>query len=78
MKDRAKMEELWSPMVKAWFPKGIEDPNIVLMKVHVEKAEYWDAPSSKLVALVGFVKALATGERYEGGENKTIDLSKGE
>jgi general stress protein 26 len=75
VKDRAKMEELWSPMVKAWFPKGIEDPNIVLMKVSVVRAEYWDAPSSKLVALAGFVKSLATGERYNGGENETIDFS---
>lgn len=66
-RDRAKMEELWNPVHKAWFPKGLDDPNIALLRVEVEKAEYWDAPSGRLVQLAGFVKALATGKPY-GGE----------
>ncbi len=75
VKDKAKMEELWSPVLKAWFPKGLEDPNIVLLKIRVEKAEYWDFPSSTLVQLVGFVKAIATGTSYDGGgDNEKIDL----
>ena len=73
-KDRAKMEELWSPILKAWFPEGLDDPNICLMKVAVEHAEYWESPSGKLVQLFGFVKALATGQEADYGENKKIDL----
>src|SRR3978361_2088143 len=30
--DRAKIKELWSPVLKAWFPKGIDDPEIALLK----------------------------------------------
>jgi general stress protein 26 len=63
--DRAKAEELWNPILKAWFPKGLHDPDLALLRIRVEKAEYWDTPSSKMVQLVGFVKALATGNRYE-------------
>lgn len=44
------------------------------MKIDVEQAEYWDAPSSKIVQLVGFVKALATGQEADYGENKKINL----
>ncbi len=73
-KDRAKMEELWNPILKAWFPEGLDDPNICLLRVDVEQAEYWDSPSSTLVQVVGFVKALATGQRADGGENKKINL----
>jgi general stress protein 26 len=74
VKDRAKMEELWSPVLKAWFPEGLDDPHICLLKVPVEQAEYWDAPSSKLVQLFGMVKAIATGQEADYGENKKIDL----
>lgn len=73
-KDRAKIDELWSPVHKAWFPEGKDDPHLCLLKVSVEEAEYWDAPSSKIVQLVGFVKALATGQEADYGENKKINL----
>ena len=72
--DRAKMEELWNPLLKAWFPDGLEDPDIALLKIHVDKAEYWDSPSGTLVALAGFVKAIVTGEQADGGENEKINL----
>ncbi len=70
--DRAKIEELWSPVLKAWFPDGLDDPHLCLLKVTVEQAEYWDAPSSKIVQLFGFVKALATGQEADYGENKKM------
>ena len=73
-KDRAKIDELWNPILKAWFPEGLDDPHLCLLKVTVEQAEYWDAPSSKIVQLVGFVKALATGQEADYGENKKIDF----
>jgi len=73
-KDRAKMEELWNPILKAWFPKGLDDPNICLLKVEVAQAEYWDSPSSTLVQIAGFVKALVTGKRADDGENEKINL----
>lgn len=74
VKDRAKIEELWSPVLKAWFPKGIDDPNLCLLKIPVEQAEYWDAPNSTIVQLFGMVKAIATGTEADYGENKKISL----
>jgi general stress protein 26 len=72
--DRVKMEQLWSPILKAWFPDGLEDPELALLKVSVEKAEYWDGPPSKVVQLVGFAKATLTGKEYRPGENEKIEL----
>ncbi len=72
--DRAKIEELWNPILKAWFPEGLDDPHLCLLKVSAEQAEYWDSPSGKLVQLFGFVKALATGEEADWGENKKVQL----
>lgn len=73
-RDREKMKELWSPALKAWFPGGLEDPDLALLSVDVERAEYWDSPSSPVAHLVGFVKAVATGTTYQPGENEKIDF----
>jgi general stress protein 26 len=74
VKDKAKAAELWSPFYTAWFPQGLNDPHLALICVEVTQAEYWDSPNSKMVQLAGFVKALVTGERAEGGENEKINL----
>jgi general stress protein 26 len=66
VEDREMMNRLWTPAMKAWFPEGVNDPNIALICVEVESAELWDSPPSKVVQLAGMVKAVATGERYNG------------
>ena len=73
-KDKAKMEELWSPILKAWFPEGLDDPCLALLKISIEEVEYWDSPNSKLVQLAGFVKAMVTGQQAEGGDYGKINL----
>jgi len=73
-KDRVKMEELWSPVLKAWFPDGLDDPKLCLLKVEAEQAEYWEGSSSTLVQLFGMVKAIATGQEADYGENKKLHL----
>ena len=72
--DQAKIDELWSPSQRAWFPDGKEDPNLVLLKVKIEQAEYWDSGSNTFVEIVGFLKAMATGEQASGGENEKINM----
>ena len=74
VRDRRKAEELWHPLLRAWFPQGLDDPDLALLKVVVVKAESWDAPSSTMVHIVGFVRALATGRPYEPGEHDTMTL----
>jgi general stress protein 26 len=74
VRDQAKIKELWNPAYKAWFPKGLEDPDLALLQVSVSKAEYWDSPSSTVAHIIGFAKAIATGQSYQGGENEKINL----
>lgn len=57
--DPEKMEELWKPIFLSWFPKGLEDPRLSLLRVRIDSAEYWDSPSSPMVKLMGFAKILA-------------------
>ena len=74
VRDRAKIEELWSPELKAWFPGGAEDPDLALLKVAVERAEYWDSPSSAVAHAISFATALVTGRPADPGENEKIEL----
>jgi general stress protein 26 len=62
LRDRAKAEELWNPMVKAWFPQGLDDPHLALLRVHIQAAEYWDTANSKMVTLFAMAKAAITGK----------------
>jgi general stress protein 26 len=72
--DRQKAEELWNPILKAWFPKGLEDPDLALLKVTPTQAEYWDSPSSGVVHAIGFVKAILTGHRANPGDHARVNL----
>ncbi len=72
--DQDKIAELWKPEHRVWFPEGMEDPNLILLKINVEQAEYWDTGSNTFTEIAGFLKAFATGEASKGGENKKIDL----
>ena len=72
--DVAKKKELWNGGVEAWFPQGPEDPSVVLIKVDGDSTEYWDSPGGRLATALSFVKAKATGERIDAGENKKVEL----
>lgn len=74
VQDHAKMAELWNPIYKAYFGSGLEDPDLALLKVTVTQAEYWDAPSSKVVQIAGFIKAAVTGKEYNAGDHDKIEL----
>jgi general stress protein 26 len=67
--DKAKIKELWNPTLKAWFPEGVDDPEISLIGVQVESAELWDSPPSKVVQLAGFMKASITGKPFDQNLN---------
>ncbi|MGA0558204.1 pyridoxamine 5'-phosphate oxidase family protein [Larkinella sp. VNQ87] len=71
--DRAKLEEIWSPMAKPWFPEGKDDPELSILKVHIETAEYWDSTSSRMVRLFEMARAALTGDTYKEGENKLVE-----
>ena len=74
IRDKKKIEELWKPELKAWFPKGPDEPDIALLRVAIEKAEYWDSPGGAVAHIINFVSALVKGESADWGENKKLEL----
>ena len=74
VRDPAKVDELWTKEIEAWFPDGKSDPNLVLIRFDAEEAEFWDAPN-KFVLGAAYLKSLVTGERPHVGNAGKADLA---
>jgi general stress protein 26 len=69
-KDRAKIEELWSPVIRTWFTGGVDDPRISVIKVTPSGGYYWDTKHGNAVAgikmLVGAALRTTLDDSIEG------------
>ncbi|MBB2963038.1 pyridoxamine 5'-phosphate oxidase family protein [Methylobacterium sp. R2-1] len=74
IRDQKLIDEKWQESLKTWFPKGKDDPEVGLIRIHPEQGEYWDSPSSTMVHLYGYVKASLTGESPKT-ETKKVNLA---
>lgn len=76
VENRAKLEELWSDFYKTYFPQGIDDPNIQLIKIEAQGAEYWEG-AGHVKSLFQMARSAVTGTPTDAddlGENQTIRL----
>jgi general stress protein 26 len=73
--NKKEIQELWNPLLKAWFPLGTDDPKLCLIKVTTEDAHYWNSHSSKMVVYFQMLKAIANKERYEEQDAGKLKLS---
>ena len=71
--DRTKMEELWAPELEAYFPEGLDDPEIALLRFSVEKGEYWQGPGMIAYA-IEVATSTVTGEKAKPGESGTVTI----
>ena len=73
--DQALKAQLFSAMAKAWFPGGVDDPNLAILVARAEHAEFWDVKQSKLVQLFAMAKAAVTGEQPDAmGHHQEVKL----
>mgnify|MGYP001039541093 CR=1 FL=1 len=63
--DKNKIDELWNPLFKAWFPGGKEDPKLCLVKVVTAEANYWNSKAGKMGVYFKMLKAIANREQYK-------------
>lgn len=75
VRDQEKIKEFWSPTYKRWFPEGLEDPNLVLLRVTVDQAEFWDSSGAKMIYLFGLVRRAVTGKAPEVGDHQKLDIA---
>jgi general stress protein 26 len=72
--DPAQKEALWSPLYKAWFPGGVGDPDLALIAVTINHAEYWDVKTNKATKIFEMAKAAVTGKQPDLGEQKQVRM----
>jgi general stress protein 26 len=58
VRDRERTKQLWNPSYEEWLPGGMDDPNLILLRIVVQEAEYWSASASRMLPLGGFPNEL--------------------
>ncbi len=72
VEDMAKKKALWNKGAEAWFKGGVDDPDLALVRVKIEHADYWDIKENKLVQLYKMAEAAMTGKPPKLGEHGTV------
>jgi general stress protein 26 len=70
--DRGKIKQLFTTTAKAWWDNA-DDPNIRVLKVTPDAAEYWDTPGTA-VSYVKMAAAAATGSRPAIGDHQKVPM----
>ena len=68
VEDRQKLAELYTTDQRTWFPDGLDDPNITLVRFDVDDADYWDGHASMVRKAVAFAKSVITGQPGRDGD----------
>jgi general stress protein 26 len=63
--DRAKIKELWEPILKTWFTDGMEDPRITVIQFVPTEGYYWDTKHGNLVAGIKMMLGAAIGKTLD-------------
>lgn len=74
IKDRAKVEELWKPIVKTWFTEGKDDPTISIIRVNPVDAYYWDTKNNRFVSLMKIATGAVLGKTMDDGIEGQISM----
>jgi general stress protein 26 len=71
-RDRAKIEELWNPILKTWFTEGKDDPRITVICVTPQDGYYWDTKHNRAVVLVKMIAGAVTGQTLDDSIEGTL------
>ena len=73
-RERSRIESMWREPMRAFFPGGKDDPDVTLVRVQIDSAEYWDGPGMLAGRALRFLLATATQEPDLLGENRTLQI----
>ena len=75
VQDRQQIEKLWNEELTSWFPEGINDPQLALLRVDVCKWAYWDAMFNRMSGTKGSLNDAPAEVFPDTGEHRRVDLS---
>ena len=74
IEDPEKLRALYTPVQRTWFPDGVDDPHITLLRFDATTASYWDGHASGLRRAAAFTKSLLTGAPGATGNAGTAKI----
>lgn len=70
-----KMNELYAPSIKTWFPAGLNDPNLLLLRIEPDEVEYWNGNSVKMVTSFNILSGMCSDDEFINGKVRKADLN---
>ena len=73
--DPLHRDKFWSPVVSAYFPKGKNDPHLIMLRLACEDTEVWVSDSNVVKFAFEIAKANLTGVAPELGGKVALNLT---
>jgi general stress protein 26 len=73
-RDMSKMRELYTPMVKTWFPDGLEDPHLTLIEFEAKSGAFWESPGGAWQVAAALATSLITGKPGKSGKSGLLSF----
>jgi general stress protein 26 len=74
IRDATKAKELWSSEAQAWWSKGPTDPDVRVLCVRPESAEFWDTRGNSITIALKLAAARLSGSPPDLGENRKVQI----
>ncbi|HWU77595.1 MAG TPA: pyridoxamine 5'-phosphate oxidase family protein [Rhodanobacter sp.] len=68
-RDDDTIHELWTPTQKIFFPAGRDDPNLMVLRIRVRDAAYWEAPDNVVARAFDFARGMLDDSTSDLGEH---------
>ena len=73
--DKARLSQMWTPAMSVFYPKGVDDPDLCLLRVQAESAEYWDGPGGLVGQALYLAMTAMTRDPKVLSENDRMRIS---
>lgn len=68
-RDADTINELWSPAQKIFFPEGKGDPDLMVLRIRVQDASYWEGASNFIARAFDFARGMLDESPGDLGEH---------
>jgi general stress protein 26 len=75
--DKAKIDELWEPIIKTWFTEGKDDPRITVIKVSPTQGYYWDNKHGDAIAFIKMAAGAVLGKTFDDSIEGKLEPEEG-
>lgn len=71
--EKMVIHDLWTPIAKAWFTEGEDDPRVTAIQLGVNEGHFWDTKHNRLVSGVKIVLGAMIGKTLDDGVAGSLD-----